>query len=392
MSLGGLRDMSLITTPPADRLAVKTFVGEWNNVVIREACLREIKRGGQVYFIHNRVEDIASVGERLAELVPEADIRIGHGQMPERELEQVMLDFYHRRFNVLLCTTIVESGIDVPTANTIIINRADQFGLAQLHQLRGRVGRSHHRAYAYLVAPPRAALTADAVKRLEAIDSLDDLGSGFVLATHDLEIRGAGELLGDTQSGQIQEIGFSLYTELLARAVESLRSGEEPDLEGPLNAGAEINLHIPALLPEDYMPDVHLRLILYKRIASTDSGEQLRDLQVELIDRFGLLPEPAKNLMRIAAIKQDAMLLGIEKIDAAESGGYIQFGSRSRVDPVSLVQLVQEDGQTYRMQSAHRLQFRTDLSDSAQRFKFIEELLTLLVAKPGSESNRAMAS
>jgi transcription-repair coupling factor (superfamily II helicase) len=392
MALGGLRDMSLITTPPADRLAVKTFVGEWNDVVIREACLREIKRGGQVYFIHNRVEDIASVGERLAKLVPEASIRIGHGQMPERELEQVMVDFYRRRFNVLLCTTIVESGLDVPTANTIVINRADRFGLAQLHQLRGRVGRSHHRAYAYLIAPPRAALTADAVKRLEAIDSLEDLGSGFVLATHDLEIRGAGELLGDTQSGQIQEIGFSLYTELLGRAVDSLRAGREPDLEGPLHAGVEINLHIPALLPEDYMPDVHLRLILYKRIASADSTEQLRDLQVEMIDRFGLLPEAAKNLMRIAAIKLEAVTLGIEKIDAAESGGYIQFGGQARVDPVSLVRLVQEDGHTYRMRSAHRLQFRKELSDAAQRFKFIEDLLTLLVAKPDSEANRAMAS
>ena len=391
MALGGIRDMSLITTPPAERLAVKTFVGEWNDVVIREALLREIKRGGQVYFIHNRVEDIAAVEERLAKLVPEASIRTGHGQMPERQLEQVMLDFYHRRFNVLLCTTIVESGIDVPTANTIVINRADRFGLAQLHQLRGRVGRSHHRAYAYLVAPPRAAMTADAIKRLEAIDSLDDLGSGFVLATHDLEIRGAGELLGDTQSGQIQEIGFSLYTELLARAVESLQAGREPDLDGPLNAGVEINLHIAALLPEDFVPDVHLRLILYKRIASAKTGEQLRDLQVELIDRFGLLPEPAKNLMRIAAIKQDAIALGIEKIDAAESGGYIQFGGQAQVDPVSLVQLVQEDGQTYQLQSAHRLQFRLDLSDVAQRFKFVEELLTLLVAKPDNDAHRAMA-
>ncbi len=392
MALGGLRDMSLITTPPADRLAIKTFVGEWNDVLVREACLREIKRGGQVYFIHNRVEDISDVEERLTALVPEANIRTAHGQMPERQLEQVMFDFYHRRFNVLLCTTIVESGIDVPTANTIVINRADRFGLAQLHQLRGRVGRSHHRAYAYLVAPPRAAMTADAVKRLEAIDSMDDLGSGFVLASHDLEIRGAGELLGDVQSGQIQEIGFSLYTELLGRAVASLKRGEEPDLDGPLNVGIDINLHIPALLPEDYVPDVHLRLILYKRIASAESREQLRDLQVELIDRFGLLPDAAKNLMRIAAIKQDAMMLGIEKIDASEAGGYVQFGGRSRVDPVSLVQLVQEDGQTYRMQSAHRLQFRVKIGDADQRFKFVEELLTLLVAKPDADSQRALAS
>ncbi len=297
MTLGGLREMSLITTPPADRLAIKTFVSEWSDVLIREACLREIKRGGQVYFIHNRVEDIGRIAEQLQDLVPEASILIGHGQMPERELEQVMFDFYHRRFNLLLCTTIVESGIDVPTANTIIINRADRFGLAQLHQLRGRVGRSHHRAYAYLIAPPKAAMTADAIKRLEAIDSLEDLGAGFTLATHDLEIRGAGELLGDEQSGQIQEIGFSLYMDMLSRAVESLRAGKEPDLDAAFDAGVEINLHVPALLPDDYVPDVHLRLILYKRISATQSATELRELQVELIDRFGLLPEPAKNLI-----------------------------------------------------------------------------------------------
>ncbi len=378
MALGGLREMSLIATPPAGRLAVKTFVSEWNDVIIREACLREIKRGGQVYFIHNRVEDIGRIEQQLQKLVPEADIRIGHGQMPERELEQVMLDFYHRRFNVLLCTTIVESGIDVPTANTIIINRADRFGLAQLHQLRGRVGRSHHRAYAYLMAPPKAVMTADAIKRLEAIDSLEDLGSGFTLATHDLEIRGAGELLGDTQSGQIQEIGFSLYTELLGRAVESLRSGEEPDLEAPLHAGVDINLHIAALLPEDYVPDVHLRLILYKRISATQTAAELRELQVELIDRFGLLPESARNLMRIAAIKKSAAALGIEKIDASDAGGYLIFGSDSHIDPVALVQLVQNDSRKYRLQGSHRLQIRDDLSDLESRFATIESLLKTL--------------
>jgi transcription-repair coupling factor (superfamily II helicase) len=307
--------------------------------------------------------------------VPEATIRIGHGQMPERELEQVMLDFYHRRFNVLLCTTIVESGLDVPTANTIIINRADHFGLAQLHQLRGRVGRSHHRAYAYLIAPPRAAMTADAIKRLEAIDSLEDLGSGFILATHDLEIRGAGELLGDTQSGQIQEIGFSLYTELLGRAVESLRNGKEPDLDRPLNAGIDINLHLPALLPEDYVPDVHLRLMLYKRIASAETPHALRDLQVELIDRFGLLPAAAKNLVRVAEIKLQASALGLEKIDAAETGGYLLFGKETRVDPLNLVRLVQREGQGFRMQGAHRLQFRLEMHTPDKRFAAIELLL-----------------
>ncbi len=378
MSLGGLREMSLITTPPAERLSVKTFVSEWNDVVIREACLREIKRGGQVYFIHNRVADIANIEQRLKKLVPEAEIRIGHGQMHERELEQVMLDFYHLRFNVLLCTTIVESGLDVPTANTIIINRADRFGLAQLHQLRGRVGRSHHRAYAYMIAPPKTAMTADAVKRLEAIDSLEDLGSGFTLATHDLEIRGAGELLGETQSGQIQEIGFSLYTELLGRAVEALKNGKIADLDKPLHAGVEINLHVPALLPDDYVPDVHLRLMLYKRITSAQSSDELRELQVELIDRFGLLPSAAKNHMRIAALKLNAVALGIEKIDASDAGGYVLFGEQPHTDPLALVNLVQNEGHIYRLSGAHRLQFRLDLSDTEERFAQIEHLLEKL--------------
>ena len=386
MALGGLREMSLITTPPAERLAVKTFVSEWNDVVIREACLREIRRGGQVYFIHNRVEDIGNIEQKLEKLVPEARIRIGHGQMPERELEQVMLDFYHRRFNVLLCTTIVESGIDVPTANTIIINRADRFGLAQLHQLRGRVGRSHHRAYAYLVAPPRATMTADAIKRLEAIDSLEDLGSGFTLATHDLEIRGAGELLGDVQSGQIQEIGFSLYTELLGRAVESLRAGDEPDLEAPLHAGSDINLHIAALLPDDYVPDVHLRLILYKRISAAETTDDLRELQVELIDRFGLLPDATKNLIRLAAIKKRATQLGIEKIDAADKGGYIVFGQDSRIDPLALIRLVQDDSRQFRLQGSHKLQIRAELDDIEKRFVTIEDLLERLAVKDGQDA------
>ncbi len=378
MALGGLREMSLITTPPAGRLAVKTFVSQWNDVMVREACLREIKRGGQVYFVHNRVQNIDDVAKRLASLVPEATIRVGHGQMPERELEQVMLDFYHRRFNVLVCTTIIESGIDVPTANTIVINRADRFGLAQLHQLRGRVGRSHHRAYAYLIAPPRAAMTADAIKRLEAIDSLDDLGSGFILATHDLEIRGAGELLGDTQSGQIHEIGFSLYMELLARTIEAMKNGREPDLETPLNAGVDINLHVPALLPEDYVPDVHLRLILYKRIASAGSEQELDELKVELIDRFGLLPAAAKNLLRIAGIKLKAASLGIEKIDVADAGGYIVFGERPRVDPMAIVRLVENEGHIYRMRGAHRLQFSGELSDLETRTTALSKLLTRL--------------
>ncbi len=310
MSLSGLRDLSVIATPPAQRLAIKTFISEWNQAVIREACLREITRGGQVYFLHNEVESIDRMARELAELVPEANIKIGHGQMRERELEQVMLDFYHRRFNVLLCTTIIESGIDVPTANTILINRADRLGLAQLHQLRGRVGRSHHRAYAYLIVPPRRAMTPDAVKRIEAIEALEDLGAGFTLATHDLEIRGAGELLGDEQSGQIQEIGFTLYTELLERAVSALKAGKQPELDKPLNHGPEVDLHLPALIPDDYVPDVHNRLILYKRIASAEDGAELRELQVEMIDRFGLLPDPAKLLFSVTELKLAAVPLG----------------------------------------------------------------------------------
>lgn len=389
LALGGLREMSLITTPPAERLAVKTFVAQWNDAMIREACLREIKRGGQVYFVHNRVSDIEDVAARLEKLVPEAEVRIGHGQMPERELEQVMLDFYHRRFNVLVCTTIVESGIDVPTANTIVINRADRFGLAQLHQLRGRVGRSHHRAYAYLIAPPKAAMTADAEKRLEAIDSLEDLGAGFTLATHDLEIRGAGELLGDTQSGQMHEIGFALYTEMLGRTIRALKSGDDPDLDKPLNAGVEINLHVPALLPDDYVPDVHLRLILYKRIASTGNDDELKELQVELIDRFGLLPTPARTLLRIAGIKLRAARLGVEKIDVGEASGFMQFADDASVDPLTLVALVQRDGGTYRMRGAHRLQFSGQFEELDARFEALDTLLDEL--DKGERPERAMA-
>lgn len=389
MALGGLRDLSLIATPPPDRLSVKTFVTQWNDAMIREACLREIKRGGQVYFVHNRVEDIERQAARLRKLVPEAELRIGHGQMSERELEEVMLDFYHRRFNLLVCTTIIESGIDVASANTIVINRADRYGLAQLHQLRGRVGRSHHRAYAYLIAPPESVMTADAIKRLEAIDALEDLGAGFALASHDLEIRGAGELLGDEQSGQIQEIGFTLYTELLGRAVEALKNGEEPELERPLEAGVEINLHAPALLPEDYVPDVHLRLVLYKRISGAQSEQEIGDLHAQLVDRFGLLPGPARLFMRIARLKLAAERLGIVKIDAGARGGYVVFGENASVDPMALVRLVQSDGERYRLRDAERLSFEAELATVDERVAFVDDLLTGLAR---STAMPAMAS
>ncbi len=302
MALGGLRDLSLITTPPPGRLTIKTFVSEWHDATIREAMMRELRRGGQVYFVHNEIRDIEKIAATLRELVPQADVRIGHGQMRERDLEQLMVDFYHRRFNVLLCTTIIESGIDVPTANTIMINRADRFGLAQLHQLRGRVGRSHHRAYAYLIVPPRKQLTADAVKRLEAIESLENLGAGFVLATHDLEIRGAGELLGESQSGELSEVGLAMYLDMLERAVEALKAGREPALDKPLAAATEVELHVPAFLPDDFVADVHVRLGLYKRIAAADAGG-LEELTAELVDRFGELPPCAANLLTVGRLK-----------------------------------------------------------------------------------------
>ena len=375
MALGGLRDLSMITTPPTERLAVKTFVTEWKDGLVREACLREIRRGGQVYFLHNEVQTIAQAAARLGELVPEARIRVAHGQMRERELEQVMLDFYHRRFNVLVCTTIIESGIDIPTANTIIVQRADKFGLAQLHQLRGRVGRSHHRAYAYLVTPPRNAITSDAVKRLEAIESLEELGAGFTLATHDLEIRGAGELLGEEQSGQIHEVGFGMYLDMLRRAVEALRSGKEPNLEQPLDFGVEVELGLAALLPEDYVPDVHLRLVLYKRIAGAADPAALEDLQVELVDRFGPLPPRARTLFRVAELRQRAARLGIRRIEANAAGGSLLFRPDTPVEPLALIRLIQSDSRRYRLDGQDKLRFNLDLSEPDVRFATVHRLL-----------------
>jgi len=384
MALGGLRELSLITTPPAERLAVKTFVTDWNNGLIREALLRETRRGGQVYLVNDKIESIDELARKVAELVPEASVRIGHGRMSERELEQVMVDFYHRRFNVLVCTTIIESGIDVPTANTIIINRANHFGLAQLHQLRGRVGRSHHQAYAYLIAPPSHALTPDAKKRLEAIEALEDLGAGFTLATHDLEIRGAGELLGEDQSGQIHEIGFTLYNELLGRAVAALKSGTDPTLLTPLDHGPEINLGVSALIPEDYMPDVHMRLVQYKRIASADSPSALRQIQVQMIDRFGLIPPPTKTLFEITALKLQAQGLGLEKVEATANGGFLQFGERTALDPVALVELVEHQPEQYRLDGPYKLRINWNLEDAGARIETLERLLQTLAPTPAS--------
>ncbi len=381
MAMAGLRDLSIIATPPAHRLAVQTFVVPWDDAQLREAFQRELARGGQVYFLHNDVESILRMQRELQELVPDARIGVAHGQMPERELEQVMLDFHKQRFNVLLSTTIIESGIDIPNANTIIINRADKFGLAQLHQLRGRVGRSHHRAYAYLVIPDRKAITEDARKRLDAISAMDELGAGFTLATHDLEIRGAGELLGEDQSGQMAEVGFSLYTELLERAVRSIRQGKLPDVDMVEARGADVELHVPALIPDDYLPDVHTRLTLYKRISSARNADELRELQVEMIDRFGLLPDAAKHLFAIAELKQQATQLGVRKLDLGEKGGRLQFTEKPTVDPMAVIRLIQGQPKLYQMDGPDKLRVKLDLPDAATRLAAARGLLITLAAR-----------
>lgn len=378
MAMSGLRELSIIASPPAKRLAIKTFVTEWKDEMIKEACLREIKRGGQVYFLHNDVATIEKQMLKLAELIPEANVQFAHGQMRERDLERIMTDFYHQRFNILVCTTIIETGIDIPSANTIILNKADRFGLAQLYQLRGRVGRSHHRAYAYLIIPKRKTLTSDAKKRLEAIESIESLGTGFTLASHDLEIRGAGELLGDGQSGQMIEIGFNMYTELLERAVTAMKLGETVDLEKPLHQGAEIDLHVPALIPNDYIPDVHERLIMYKRIASAIDKNELKDLQVEMIDRFGLLPAAVKTLHQVTELKLSAAKLGIKKIDYGQEGGRIVFIEQPDIDPMKIIKLIQSQPNTYKLDGNDKLRLIKPIIDIEFRIKALEELFEYL--------------
>ncbi|MDP2143985.1 MAG: transcription-repair coupling factor [Gallionella sp.] len=373
MSLEGLRDFSVIATAPQRRLSIKTFVAQADNGVIREAVLRELKRGGQVYFLHNEVETINNVAERLTTLLPEASIRIAHGQMGERDLESVMRDFTHQRFNVLLCTTIIETGIDVPTANTIIMNRADRFGLAQLHQLRGRVGRSHHQAYAYLLVETEA-LTAQAKKRLEAIQAMEQLGSGFYLAMHDLEIRGAGEVLGESQSGEMQEIGFSLYTDMLNSAISSLRQGREPDMTHPLGVTTEINLHSPALLPNDYCGDIHQRLVIYKRLANCATQDDLDEMHQELIDRFGLLPEPAQTLLDSHRLRILAKPLGISKLDASSEAIVIQFIPNPPIDPMKIITLIQSR-RYVKMSGQDKLRIELKHEDLKQRVMAIVNFL-----------------
>ena len=374
MSLSGLRDLSIIATAPAHRHAIKTYVTQWNRQQIREACLRELKRGGQIYVLHNRVASIEEAAETMRQTIPEAEVRVAHGQMRERELEAVMRDFYRQRFNVLVCTTIIENGIDIPTANTIIINRADHFGLAQLHQLRGRVGRSHHLAYAYLTCPPLQTMTPDAKKRIEAIEAMEELGSGFMLATQDLEIRGAGELLGEEQSGQIQQIGFALYHRLLQRSVDTLKKGALPELDKPLEHGPEIDLGFQSLIPDDYLPDVYLRLTLYKRIAGAISDEELDELQVEMVDRFGPLPQAVANLFAITRLKLEITTFGfLRKIQLTRQEGRITFGEPGP-EPESVIRIIEDPSDCYRLDNKMRLHFELDMPTIEDRIHAVQDL------------------
>ena len=375
MALSSIRDLSIIATPPAKRLSVKTFVREQQENLEREAVSRELLRGGQVFYLHNEVKSINRAAEQLQQIIPQARIGIAHGQMAERDLERVMANFYHKRYNILVCTTIIETGIDIPSANTILIHRADKFGLAQLHQLRGRVGRSHHQAYAYLLIPSHSRMSRDALKRIEAIQAASTLGAGFTLASNDLEIRGAGELLGDEQSGHMHKIGFTLYTEMLEEAVSSIKAGKTPSPLLETDKAIDISLRIPALIPETYLPDVHTRLIMYKRISSSRDNYELEDLQIEMIDRFGLLPEPLKLLFRVTWLKLKAQTFGIKKIEANSKSGRIEFLPQTQLDPLSLVQLIQEDPQHYKLTSGNQLQFHHGSEQASAKLDFINQLL-----------------
>ena len=379
MALEGLRDFSVIATAPQKRLAIKTFVRSEGESIIREACLRELKRGGQVYFLHNEVETIQNRMAMLTELLPEARIAVAHGQMHERDLEKVMRDFVAQRFNILLCTTIIETGIDVPTANTIIMHRADKFGLAQLHQLRGRVGRSHHQAYAYLLVTDVQSLTKQAQRRLDAIQQMEELGSGFYLAMHDLEIRGAGEVLGDSQSGEMTEIGFQLYSDMLNEAVRSLKAGKEPDLAAPLATTTEINLHVPALLPADFCGDVHERLSIYKRMANCAVQDKIDDMQEEMIDRFGKLPDAVKALIETHRLRIAAKTVGIIKIDAHGEAATLQFMAKPPIDPMRIIELIQKNRQI-KLNGQDKLKITANMPDLAARVAQIKGAIKQLTA------------
>jgi transcription-repair coupling factor (superfamily II helicase) len=390
MALEGLRDLSVIATAPQRRLAIKTFVREESQGVIREAVLRELKRGGQVYFLHNEVETIENRREALEKLLPEARIAVAHGQMPERELERVMRDFVAQRYNVLLCSTIIETGIDVPTANTIVITRADRFGLAQLHQLRGRVGRSHHQAYAYLLVPDLKGLTRQAEQRLEAIQQMEELGSGFYLAMHDLEIRGAGEVLGEHQSGNMMEVGFQLYNEMLSEAVRALKAGREPDLLSPLAVTTDINLHAPALLPQDYCGDVHLRLSFYKKLASARTNDQIDAILEEIVDRFGKLPPQAQTLVDVHRLRVLSQPYGVLKVDAAPGVIQITFRPNPPIDPMRIIELIQKN-RHIKLAGNEKLRIDKALPEVKDRVQMVRDVLRAL-GQPLTTSEPAPAS
>ena len=375
MALGSLRELSVIATPPQGRSAIKTFVNEWSDQTIIEACNREIHRGGQIFVLHNDIDSIDNMAESIQNLMPNIRIRIAHGQMPSKELENIMADFYHGRFQLLVCTTIIETGIDIPNANTIIINNAQNFGLAQLHQLRGRVGRSHHRAYAYLVIKSFQSLSTNAKKRLDAIESLEELGAGFMLANHDLEIRGAGDLLGENQSGKITEIGFNLYLDLLKRSVLALKSGKKIDLDEPIHNAVEIDSGISAVITDTYVADVHERLVLYKRIASAKDNTALKDLQIEMIDRFGLLPDATKNLFAATRLKLFCEKIGIDKIAIYDDRAILTFGDKNTIEPIKIINLVQKQAQKYQLKGQNQLIFKQEMPQDIERIELIENLL-----------------
>ena len=378
MALGSLRELSIIATPPAKRSAIQTFVDEWSDDTIAEACSRELHRGGQIFVLHNDIDSIDNMAETLKNLMPNIKVRIAHGQMPSKELERIMADFYHQRFQILVCTTIIETGIDIPSANTIIINNAQNFGLAQLHQLRGRVGRSHHKAYAYLIIKSHQSLTKDAKKRLDAIASLEELGAGFMLANHDLEIRGAGDLLGENQSGKISEIGFNLYHDLLQRTIRAIKRGEKLNIEDTINEQIEIDIGIACIIPQTYLDDVHERLVLYKRIASAKDEDELKDLQIEMIDRFGLLPEPTKNLFASTALRFICEKIGIDKIIIFDDKAEITLGQNHTIEPINIINLVQKEAQTYQLKGQNTLAIKTEMAPDMTRITTVENCLNRL--------------
>lgn len=378
MALGSLRELSIIATPPKGRSAIKTFVDEWNDETIKEACSRELHRGGQIFVLHNDIDSIDNMAENIKTLIPNIRVRVAHGQMPSKELENIMGDFYHGRFQLLVCTTIIETGIDIPNANTIIINNAQNFGLAQLHQLRGRVGRSHHRAYAYFVIKSHQSLTGNAKKRLDAIESLEELGAGFMLANHDLEIRGAGELLGDNQSGKINEIGFNLYHDLLKRTINAIRDGKSINLDDPINHEIQIDPGIAAVIPETYTQDVHERLVLYKRISSAKNDNELKSLQIEMIDRFGLLPDATKNLFATTSLKIYSEKIGVEKVIIYDDKAHITFSENTNIEPIKIINLIQKQPKVYHLKGQNQLVYNQEMPDDIKRIVLIDNLLKKL--------------